>query len=355
MRKTISIALCLLLAALPVISLAEDTGSALIFTGKVEAKDTVTIKAPFGGAVQDFTLQVGDGVSSGDALMALGTTKIYAPYDGTVRGVFAKPGDAASAVQNRYGALCYIEPAETFLVQATTSNAYNDQENRTLHMGEKLYLSASSGDREGVGRVITVSGEVYVIEVTEGDLEARDTVNIFRDSDYTSESRVGRGSVTRNEPIAIAAPDGSILSVSVREGSNVKRGDVMFEVVSGTFDALKTTGATVYAPVDGVVASIAATGGQMANKDQPLLTLYTRDTFQLVSTVTELDVQEIAAGDTVKIVLDGLPGSEYTGTIVAISGIGSMSDNYTEYAVRIDFTPDDAVRLGMSGTAYPVK
>lgn len=354
MRKFVSVCLALVLCCLPVLSLAEST-NALILTGKVEAKNTATVYAPFGGTVKDFTLHVGDRVSRGASLLSLDTIKVYAPCDGVVRGVFAKAGDMAAFVQNRYGALCYVEPDEQFTVQSTTAQGYDSVENRFLHIGETVYLrSTNNSDREGVGYITIVNGEAYTVEVESGNLEMRDNVNIFREDDYESTSRIGRGAITRVNPVAVTG-DGSVLSVSAREGVRVNRGDVLFEMVTGSLEGMSSVSATLRAPQEGIITEIATAAGQSASKNQALITLARLDTLQLVSAVSELDVQHVEVGDEMRIEFDGIPGVSYDGKVTSISGIGTVSDNYTEYAVYIDFTPDEAVRLGMSGTAYPTK
>lgn len=356
MRKALALTLGLLLCCLPVLALAAEGGAGnLILTGKVEAKDTLTVYAPFGGTVEDFTLREGDRVAANTPLLSLDTTKIYAPTDGTVRGIFAGVGDSASVVQNRYGALCYIEPDEQFTVQTSTAQAYDSAENRFVHIGETVYLrSTSNNAREGIGRIIAVSGESYTVEVQSGTLEMRDSVNIFRDAEYATDSRIGRGTVTRVDPVAVSG-DGAVLSIAVSDGAHVSRGDLLFEVVSGSFDNYKVENATVRAPQESIVASVSVTPGQTVNQNQAVVSLYSLDTLQLVSAVSEIDAQHVTIGSKVRIVFDSISGTEYEGTITSVSGVGTVSDNYTEYAVYIDFVPDDMVRLGMSGTAYPVE
>ena len=44
-------------------------------------------------------------------------------------------------------------------MQASTTGAYNDDANRTLHLGETLYFKSNKSSRvEGQGQVVAVSG-----------------------------------------------------------------------------------------------------------------------------------------------------------------------------------------------------
>lgn len=356
MRKKLALALCLLLCCLPLASLAEDaaqTIAPLILTGKVEARNTTTLYAPFGGMVEDFTLRPGDVVEEGETLLSLSTIKVYAPLSGTVRGIFGQAGDSAAYVQSRYGALCYIEPDNDWVAHGSASQGFDSPKNRILHIGEHVYLRSTTNNREGEGRIIAINGDTVSVEVTSnGTLNLRDNVNIYRKSDYTPESRIARGMVLRTDPIPVSA-DGSILSIAVSDGTRVNRGDLLFELVSGTFDEMQPADAVIRAPHGSVVADVSVMPGQTVAKNTPVATLYQTDTLQLISSVSEVDAEKIAVGGTVRITFDSIADAVYEGTIASISGIGSLSDNYTQYAVTIDFTPDALVRLGMSGTAYP--
>lgn len=353
MRKTISLLLCWLLLALPALSLAESSGG-LILTGKVEALESVTLYAPFGGSVSDFSLAAGDRVQAGETLLHLDTLKVYAPCDGVIRGIFAQEGDSAGFVQSRYGGLCYLEPTQSLVLHTSTAQGHDSAENRFLHIGETVYLRCTTNsNRSGIGRLIAVNGQSFSVEVTEGNLWIGDSVNIHREAAYGNTSRLGRGVVSRVNPLAITG-DGSVLSVAVSEGDAVRRGDLLFEMVSGALEGMSPAQPDLAAPVDGILAHVSVSAGQTVAKNQALLTLYRTDRFKLVSLIDEVEIADMVVGSRASIAFDSLPGKRYEGVIAGISGIGTVSDGYTEYAVTIEFTPDSDVLLGMSGTAYPI-
>ena len=116
-----------LLAALmlPACALAAET---IRIDGTIEAVRTQTIAAPHSGRVGDFAVREGDMLSAGDALFTLSADKIYADFDGTITGVFAQPGDSAASVQDRYGALCYMERDTLYTANCTTAGAASENE-----------------------------------------------------------------------------------------------------------------------------------------------------------------------------------------------------------------------------------
>ena len=184
--------------------LAMFTGAAasaeLALDGSVVSGGADSVRAPFGGIVEDVKLRAGDLVSVGDPVASIVTSKVYAPQDGIVGSVCAQAGDSAEGIMKRYGAVLYIEPTNRYIVQASTETAYTSSDTRYVHIGEKLYLSCTQdGSHRGTARVTKIEPAdeagitKYTLEVTGGDFYIGETVGAFRSSDYASTSRVGRG------------------------------------------------------------------------------------------------------------------------------------------------------------------
>lgn len=352
--------LCMTLALMMVVSLtasalAEETGAAtktLSLSGNVVAGQTITVKAPFGGIVADYTLRTGDQVRAGDALLALQTTKVYAPCDGVVTGFFAKPGDEVQYVTERYGALLYIEPTSPFTMNANVSTSYNENENKIIHIGEEVYLrSVNSSTRAGTGFVTSVDGKNYTVEVTSGTLRFDERANIYRSSEYEDASCIGQGKTARTSAQAVTGA-GSVLAVHASDGKAVKRGDLLLETVSGTLAQRQASSGTVTSPATSVVASIEAAPGTSVVADQVLLTLYPIEGYQVAANVNETDLPGLAIGDPVSLTFLSLEGKEpLSGRIASISSVSATESGDAEYTVYVDFTADVYVREGMSVTA----
>ena len=118
MKKIIIALLCLSLSLAAGAALAE---AVLEIEGVIEPAKTLTIRAPYSGMAGDFELAAGDVLGTGEALLSLSTTKIYADFDGTVTGVFAEAGDSAASVMDRYGALLYMEREEIYTAVCSTN------------------------------------------------------------------------------------------------------------------------------------------------------------------------------------------------------------------------------------------
>ena len=125
-------------------------------------------------------------------------------------------------MQNRYGAMAVIEPTLALYIDADTSQAYDDDDNRYLHAGETLYLKC--GNEKGTGRVSSVSGKDYIVEILTGSFDVGDTVRCFRESSTPSDSETGRGKVKRYDDVNVVS-DGRVAAVHVKPGDAVKVGD----------------------------------------------------------------------------------------------------------------------------------
>ena len=352
-------ALAMLLAlAVGVPALAQVT-----FQGTVVSSKTLSVNAPFGGLVDEIDLRKGDPIHVGDTVATIKTTKVFAEMDGTISGIFAKEGDQTEGITERYGGVMYIEPTNRYVVSATTEKAYNSSATKYIHIGEKVYLSCTKdGTHVGTAVVtsiseLTESGDTpYKLEVTSGDFYMGETVGIYRDSNHSTNTRIGRGTIQQNTAVAVKGT-GSVLKLDVEVGDHVERGEVLFETVEGVLDGLYAMDNTIASPMDGIVASVEATQGSAIEKDGKLITVYPKDGLQIEIKVSELDLNEIHEGDKVMLEFEwDMDGARQTeGVVSSISRVGeerTEKNTDAEYSAYVDFTPDDSVRLDMSVNVY---
>lgn len=348
----------ILAAVLCICLMTAATAETISFDGKVAVKDTVEVYAPIGGTVESVGYAAGETVTANDALVTLKTNKVYATEDGTVTGVFGQPGDSAESISSRYGAVLYVEGNSKYTLSASTENAYNATANKYVHVGEKVYLiSRSDSNHKGEGVITKVEGTSYTVEVTSGTFEISESCSIYRKSSRVDTSRIGRGTVARVNPVAMTG-SGSIVSINVKDGDKVKRGQLLFETLTGDFDGLYMSGSTITAGVDGVVGSINASKGSALQKDSVVAVIYPTGNMRIEGTVAETDLSSIKVGDQVKIEMNWNSdnGELLDGTVTMISSVATSSaangtastDTTATYTVYIDFTPDANTRYGMT-------
>ena len=331
------------------------------FTGTVSAKATSEVYAPIGGTVESVNAVAGQQVRAGDVLATLATTKVYAPEDGVITGLFAQPGDSADSVSQRYGAVLYIEGASVYTISASTDNAYNTTENKFVHVGENVYLSCySDGSHSGTGVITAIEGTSYTVEVTSGAFLIGETVSVYRGESATTAERIGRGTLGRINPTAVSA-SGSIVSLAVQNGDSVRKGDLLFETLEGSFDGYYMSGSQILATADGVVSQVSLTQGGRLEKGSVAAVLYPEGAMQIQAQIAEANLGLIHVGDPVEIELNWNSDAEvrYSGVISMISAIadsssgsgsgeGMDSSESVTYTVYIDFTPDSDTRYGMT-------
>ena len=340
MRKLMCLMLCLplLLGA----ALAEEQ-----FDGQVVAGEAVSVTAPFGGTVKSIGLKQGAQVAVNDALLTLSATRVLAPEDGTIRGVFAEAGDSAS------GTVMYLAPVSRYTVSASVSKAYDAEDTKYVILGETVYIRCSKdGSHQARGVITAVKGSSYTVQTTAGELYMEETVNIYRTADYAADQCIGTGAVTRTEALTISG-QGSILNMYVQDGDTVERGQLLFETVEGPLGGQSWTDSTVRADVSGVVAEVLVKAGQQVSAGDVLMTVYQPETFQIRMSVPEDMLSGVRTGDEALIYFHWNEDktAPYPGVVREISYVSeAAAGSEPAYSVYVDFQADETVRLGMNVT-----
>ena len=346
-----------LFAALALLLSPAALADSITFTGTVAASKTHEVYAPIGGKVLTVSGDVGDNVTAETVLVALSTTKVYAEEDGTVTGVFGQPGDSAETISGLYGSVVSIEGQSVYSIAASTTNAYNTTATKFVHVGESVYLSCySDGSHTGTGVITAIEGTDYTVRVTSGEFLVGETVNVYRGESATSTKRIGRGTLNRTSPTAVTG-SGSIVSIAVSVGDTVRRGDLLFETLDGSFDGLYMSGSEITAGINGIISQLNILQGSTVQKDEVVAVLYPEGAMRIEASVDEANLASIHVGDPVSVELIWNQDEEvtYPGTISGISAIadsnesqGGETESSVTYTVYIDFTPDENTRYGMS-------
>ncbi len=341
-------AFCLLLmiAAFAVAGEADE----VYMDGIAKAVRTETILAPIGGTVKSIDVRVGDEVASGSPLMTLKTVVTYADQSGRV-AFYGHPGERSEAVTDIYGAVAVIDPDSRYMIETSTSNAYDTNDNKMVRSGILVYLIQTEGaPREtGVGQVYDVDGKNYKVRVLQGNFELGDSVNIYQTESRDYTTRIGKGDIVRTEAVRYAG-EGSIVSLLAENGAHVEKGDPLFETLDGTFDGLVSTGNTIPSTTDGIVSRIAVEQGDHIDNRQTVAEIWPVESMRMVASVQESDLNIVRAGDTVEIEFDAFPGTWISGTVERIASSALSEDEKSktaEYEVIIAFETELPVRFGM--------
>lgn len=334
---TLLISLCLL---------AGSACAAGEFEGVVIAGETISVTAPYGGVVSHTALRAGELLRTGDEIAQINTTRVLATEDGTIRGIFADPGDSAS------GVVLYLAPVSRFTVSCSIENAYNSAATKYVSIGETVYIKcASDGSHRAEGVITAVNGSEYTVQTTAGELYMEETVYIYRAPGYSSRQRIGSGKVNRTEAIAVSG-SGSLLRMHVEDGEEVERGQLLFETVEGDIDALTASDHIIRSTADGVIAEVKVSAGQKISKGDVLLTVYEKQDYQIRFSIPEEELSSVAPGDPAMLYFQWNEDKDepVAGTVTEISYMSDSADGEAVYSGYIAFEADETVRLGMNVT-----
>lgn len=349
--------ICVLMAmCFPAAALAADLEDCSIANGVVEAVKFVDLTAPFTGTLESFNLHVGDRVSAGSVLMKMMLSNVYAPIDGKISYIFAKPGDDATVICNKYGGLIGVEPKQ--LLKLNCNNEFNGNEanagaeDKMLHLGEKVYLrSGFNNTSKGEGVIVSVeSNHDYVVEVTKDEnLKVTDMgVRIYRDPDFKYDSYIGSGDATRCLD-ALPTGEGRVYKVYVETGDEVTTETLLIQLLGA--DAEPNASPMIIAPNDAVIGLIAVESGSTVWKGQELLRLYLTDNLQVRAQVDEVDLKNVHLGDTISVKLDTDKSEVIEGVVTSISSVGEKKSNAAYFDVCVSVSSENA-KVGVSASVY---
>lgn len=309
------------------------TGSALaeVYEGTTGAMSTVTVTAEDAGTAQEVSVQSGDRVEAGDALLELRSERAFAAQDGTVSLLYAEEGEDVD------GTVLELSPLEHYQVYCTVDSAYQSAESTLVHSGETVYIRCTSdGTHRAVGVITLVEGEEYRVLTLGGELYVGETVYLYRDEDFTSSQRVGIGTVVVSDTQAYEA-SGRLSRLNVAEGDTVERGQLLYEIGGGRVEA----------PVSGIVTAVDAHPGDSVEEGQAVASIVPDGQVCVEIQVPEAEAAGIQTGQTAELTLAGEDDEQaFSGTVESIAWVAEDG----LYTVRI--LPEDGtlLPLGMSVT-----
>lgn len=124
---------------------------------------------------------------------------------------------------------------------------------------------------------------------------------------------------------------------------------------------LKTNSPTITAPTAGVIKSVTIAEGMNigtsetssgSRANQRIATIGTQGLPNASFNISEIDVSKIEPGQKATITLDSITDKTFTGKVVSVDRVGSVSSNVTQYPVIIQFdTTSDQILPNMAATA----
>ena len=358
-------------------------------SGKLASADSETLRLPGGVTVATVLVKDGDAVKAGDPLATLDldslrkqaaqissdltsldrevatrseVTSVKSPVRGRVKYLPTKKGDDVLAAIDEYGALALISTDEQMqLTIASTAN---------IDLYSSVKVVWDSDDAKGT--VVAKTADGYRITLTDDG-----TPYLAKAKVFDGDTLLGEGTITINVPVAVLAAGGQIENVRVSENSLVSAGGGLFSLKYAPDSASYITSLAernekaalyqtllgyladprVLAPADGYIDDIQLednTDLAEATASDGLtdaLTLHTGGAVKMAVDVDELDMDDVALGQTASVTLDAYPGETLAASVTHISRIGNADESITTYPVEVTLPFDERLLEGMNGSA----
>lgn len=110
-------------------------------------------------------------------------------------------------------------------------------------------------------------------------------------------------------------------------------------------DLAKTT---ITAPFGGTVVEVQVKPGEMVGVNSPLLALADMGQFEILARVDEVDVGQLAVGQSVTVTLDAYPGRPLRGSVTQVSLMVTVEGGSAYYATHVALDPD-----ALAGSGQP--
>jgi multidrug efflux pump subunit AcrA (membrane-fusion protein) len=131
--------------------------------------------------------------------------------------------------------------------------------------------------------------------------------------------------------------------------------------LSSAWASYQQSSPTIYAPIPGTITGLALQiGGVLSSQtsstgnstSQRIANIITEAAPQVTVQLAQIDAPKVTIGDKATILLDALPDKTFTGSIISIDTVGSVSSGVTSYPaiIKLDMASDD-IFANMSATA----
>ena len=98
----------------------------------------------------------------------------------------------------------------------------------------------------------------------------------------------------------------------------------------------------ILAPIDGVVTVFDAKVGQFASSGTALVSIISKDDFEVDAQVSETDVGKLAIGNKVKMTLDAFQGETFQGEVFYVDPAQTNTEGVVGYKIKISFAKSDS-------------
>ena len=294
---------------------------------------------------------------------------VTAPVSGQVYSIDVEAGDEVSAGQQ----VATVRDSKTMSLEVT----FPADDAASFYVGQSATVTLDSTFETLTGSISKIAGNDTVLT---GNVIVRSvTIDVSNPGGLSTEqsasaavgtvTSTGSGSFTSKAEEAVTAQvSGTVASNQVSEGQQVSKNqalvvltsDDLDDQVQSAQDSLRNAQIsyekqteqledyTVTAPITGTIVDKNYNAGETSEANQVLCSIYDLSYLTMTLSVDELDISDIAVGQTVTITADAVEDRTYTGTVTKVSVAGTSSGSATTYPVTIRIDDTDGLLPGMS-------
>lgn len=198
------------------------------------------------------------------------------------------------------------------------------------------------------------AGEVAIVAAGAGDFVVAGDILVQLDTEPLERARAAAMQVLEDAEFALQLAqqqasenlDDENFTLAVLQAG--QRVDSAQRALNDAEEALRN--AVIAAPRDGVVLETLVGVGDIINRTQPVMTLYTRNDLEVIANVDELDLVNVEPGAAATVRLDAFPAQEIAGAVVATAPQAREQGGATVFPTTISIDIPDGldIRPGMN-------
>ena len=306
------------------------------YNNKVKDKSDLTVTAPAAGRIVTLDVEVGDDVNAGQQVATLrdsDTMKLKVPFPADDAEQFYVGQSATVTLDSTFETLTGTVSAIDANTEVLTGNMIVHQV--TIEVSNPGGLSTTQSASAQVAGVGSTSGGTF-------QYEAEKTITA-KTSGTVSSIRVSEGTrVSEGQTVLQLTSDD--LDEQIQSASdNVRNAELSYSKQAEQLDDY-----TITAPITGTIVDKNYNAGETTEANKALCTIYDLSYLTMTLSVDELDISDIAVGQTVSITADAVEDKTYTGTVTKVSVAGTSSGSATTYPVTIRIDETDGLLPGMN-------
>ena len=306
------------------------------YNNAVENLDDLTVTAPVSGRILSLDVEVGDDVSAGQTVATIRNSDVMeltVPFPADDAQSFYVGQTASVTLDSTFETLTGTVSEIAANTEVLTGNMIvREVTIQVSNPGGITTTQSASAEVNGVGSssggtftyadesTVTagVAGTVASISVSEGDWADKNQTILT----LTSES----------------------LSDQVQSASeSLRNAEISYDKQTEQLDDY-----TITAPITGTIVDKYYNAGEISEANQVMCTIYDLSYLTMTLSVDELDISDIAVGQTVSVTADAVEGQTYTGVVTKVSVAGTSTGSATTYPVTIRIDETDGLLPGMS-------